>query len=395
VKINKRSARHWILLFQFFANVMCALFLRAWKREFRRGVVVLYGHKLNGNLLALYEALRERHSGEFEVVFLTLDRTYFHELTARGERCVLATSPACVGWLRRADALISDHGLHALMPLLLFSDMKFFDVWHGIPFKGFDADDFRPQHRYDEVWVSSPSVRALYIERFGFPAKIVHATGYARTDRLVNRSADVDAIRRDLGIEPTNTDRLVLFAPTWKQDARNRSLYPFGLDEQAFLSALSQLGERLGATFLLRAHLNSGDVANDAFERIVSVPHARYPDAERVLLASDILVCDWSSIAFDYLVLDRPTIFLDVEPPFAKGFSLDAGNRFGAIAGSMEQLLDLLERYLLDPTAYTREFAGKGAQVRARVYGDCADGHAAERCIARLSAALATGGSSR
>jgi CDP-glycerol glycerophosphotransferase len=95
------------------------------------------------------------------------------------------------------------------------------------------------------------------------------------------------------------------------------------------------------------------------------------------------------------LVLGRPTIFLDVEPPFAKGFSLDAGHRFGAIAGSMDQLLGLLERYLLDPAAYTREFAGKAAQVKARVYGDRADGHAAERCIARLSAVLARAGSSR
>src|SRR5690606_40302310 len=65
--------------------------------------------------------------------------------------------------------------------------LRFFDVWHGIPFKGFDADDFRVQHRYDECWVASPLLRDLYIQRFGFEPQRVVATGYARTDRSEER----------------------------------------------------------------------------------------------------------------------------------------------------------------------------------------------------------------
>lgn len=347
-------------------------------------------------MLAIYNALSSSADGDdVQVAFLTLDSDYARTIALNGISVVDAASPRSAVWLATANAMVTDHGLHAMLPLLWFSDLKFFDAWHGIPFKGFDGDDFRVQHRYDEMWVSSPLLQRMYVERFGFPADIVHVTGYARTDRLVRRDGDVAGIKRRLGLDPASVDKLVLFAPTWKQDARNRSLFPFGVGEEDFFNALSQLGARLGATFLMRAHLNSGPVAGRAFDRIVAVPFAHFPDTEEILLVSDILVCDWSSIAFDYLVLDRPTIFLDVEPPFAKGFSLDASHRFGAVVGDMDALIGRLEQFLLEPDRYAGEFSIKAQEIRSRVYDRYADGNATDRCVQRLRQHLVRGGSSR
>lgn len=393
MKIDKGNLSHYAWLAMFALNVALAIAFRPFRHRHGRRRVILYGHKLNGNLLAIQRQLRSMEQPGIEAVFLTLDPGYHRELSLRGEDCVLATSLQCVRWLAAADAVISDHGLHAMLPMQFLSDLKFFDVWHGIPFKGFDADDFRVQHRFDEVWVASPLLRSLYVDRFGFRPERVQVTGYARTDRLVRREEDVGEIRRQLGLQ--DPGKVVLFAPTWKQDAQHRSLFPFGVAEQAFLRALSDLGRRAGATFLIRAHLNSDAAADSGFDRIVHVPHATFPDTEAVLLASDILVCDWSSIAFDYLLLDRPTIFLDVEAPFAKGLSLDESHRFGALAGSMEELLRLLECYLAEPARYMETHSAKCAETREKVYGPCADGRSAERCIARLNHWLATDGSSR
>jgi CDP-glycerol glycerophosphotransferase len=393
MKIDRYNPLHWLWLALSATWSLTALIARHFRSPHAKSRVLLYGHKLSGNLLALYRRLRSDPA--FEVAFLTLDPDYHSELSQEGEVAVWAASPHCLAWLVTADALISDHGLHALRPLLGLSDLEFFDVWHGIPFKGFDGDDFRVQHKYDEVWVSSTFLRDIYINRFGFPDSIVHVTGYARTDRLVHQVEDPIAIKRRLGLDPCSGDKLVLFAPTWRQDARNRSLFPFDLNEQEFLGALSQLGRRIGATFLLRSHLNSGNVASQGFDRIVALPHAKFPDTEEILLVSDILVCDWSSIAFDYLVLDRPTVFLDVEAPFAKGLSLDAGQRFGAVVGNMDTLLERLEHYLIAPERYMQEFSAKCGEVKARVYGTYADGNATARCVARLGEHLATSGSSR
>ncbi len=395
MKIDRRSPRHWLYLLGFGFTVACAILVRPFLHRRSSGRALLYGHKLAGNLLAIQEQAVSHAREGMEVAFLTMDPIYHKQLRKRGIASVLACSPSAIRWLATADAVISDHGLHAMQPMLATTDVKFFDVWHGIPFKGFDRNDFRVQQRYSETWVASPLLASLYVERFGFDAGRVKVTGYARTDRLVRRKdANRSEIARRLGL-PHDCGQIVLFAPTWRQDDRSRSLFPFGVTAEAFFAALSTLAERTNATMVFRTHLNASlpAGATDAWPRLASLPSALHADTEEILLASDILVCDWSSIAFDFLLLDRPTIFLDVPPPFAKGLSLDAGYRFGALAKDMEAMLALLERYLIEPGLYRRDCGNRAAQVKSQIYGGFADGLATQRCLERLG--LATGGSSR
>ena len=390
MKIDKTNPAHWLLLTLFGVNVVAALLWRPFRKRSRPGprTVVLYGHKLSGNLLAIYRRLREAHRDEFRPVFLTMDSAYRRRLRAAGDEVCLATIPACARLLVSADTIVSDHGLHAMQPLLSLSDLKFFDVWHGIPFKGFDADDFRVQHRCDETWVTSPLLAELYTRRFGFdPAKVI-VTGYARTDPLVEPHETSAEIRHRLGLQHTEGQRLVLFAPTWKQDAQHRSLFPFGADGKEFLERLTEVCRRNGALLLFRAHLNAKDPVPLPADGVIPIPFADYPDTEAILQISDALICDWSSIAFDYLLLDRPTLFLDVEPPFRKGFSLGPEYRFGPVIKDLPELLSELERSLADPEGYRAEYGARHAAIRKQVYGSYADGRSAERCVQRLARSL-------
>jgi len=391
VKINKGNPVHWLYLVLFGLNVISTILGRPFRRKSNRKLVVLYGHRLTGNLAAIYEFIKAFPGLGMEVTFLALEPGYHRQLQAQGRSSVLALSPGCTRCLVRADAIISDHGLHALLPLLALSNIKFFDVWHGIPFKGFDPDDFRVQHHYDEVWVASPHLQRMYVQRFGFEAEKVQVTGYARTDPLVRPHESARQIRKRQGLPGER--KLVLFAPTWKQDSNNRDVLPFGLDGPTFYRELNDLALRLDSIIVMRAHLNTRDAAFSAsdHERIIQLPYARHPDTEGILLASDVLVCDWSSIAFDFLLLNRPTVFLDVEPPFAKGFSLGPEYRFGAIARDFPEMLSFLERYIDAPAEYIEEFSDRAAQIRHEIYGAFADGFAARRCVERLRAHLGSG----
>ena len=391
MKIDKRNPKHWLLLAGFGLQAVLGLALRPLLRS--RGTIVLYGHKLNGNLLALHRHLQAHPGMGLHPVYLSMDRDCLRELRAQGIDGRWACSPACAALLARAEALVSDHGLHALGPwrgAYQWLGLRFFDVWHGIPFKGFDADDFRLQHRYDETWVASDLCRELYVERFGFDPARVRATGYARTDRLVLRLDDQAALRESLGIPRGR--KTILFAPTWAQDDRGRSIFPFDCDEGAFMGALSAFAAAHDATVLLRSHLNTGDASAGEYPGVVALPGTRFPDTEAILLASDVLVCDWSSIAFDFLLLQRPTVFLDVPPPFRKGFSLGPEYRFGAIVGDLPGLMRQLETCVQEPEAYWRVHAGTHQSIRHEVYGDKADGHSAARCVARLQASLGVAG---
>lgn len=385
MKISKSRPLHWLYLAAFSLQALLGLCGRLFARRKGRRPVILYGHKLNGNLLGLYTHL-EFAAGEcFAPVFLTMDRAYHRELAAAGIDSCWACSPRCAALLARAAALVSDHGLHSLQPLHLHyrrAGLRLFDVWHGIPFKGFDADDFRVQHHYDEVWVASELNRKLYVERFGFKPECVAVTGYARTDKLLPPELKTREARDVLGLAPTG--KLILFAPTWAQDTQGRSIFPFGHSAAEFLNALSLLGRRHQATFALRTHLNSDDAGGADYPNIIRLPSSSHPDTEGILLASDLMICDWSSIAFDYLLLDRPTFFLDVPPPFRKGFSLGPEYRFGEVVQDLPALLESLESCLLQPEQYWQAHRERHQRIKQEVYGEAADGKAAERCVKRL-----------
>jgi CDP-glycerol glycerophosphotransferase len=215
------------------------------------------------------------------------------------------------------------------------------------------------------------------------PESKVCVTGYARTDRLVLHTENIAAVRSNLGLPAEG--KVVLFAPTWQQDTRGRSIYPFGADESTFLEALSSVARRHGATIATRAHLNTSTASGRSYEHVVAVPQGEFPDTEAVLLVSDVLVCDWSSISFDYMLLRRPTIFLDVPPPFRKGFSLGPEYRFGIIVKNVEGLLERLEEYLRDSDSYWAHAGQRHQDVLGRIYDRFADGRAGERCIERLA----------
>ncbi|WP_349342822.1 CDP-glycerol glycerophosphotransferase family protein [Marinobacter sp. MMG032] len=378
MKIKKNQLSHWLLLiFLGLLSFICLLFRLLKKKNFP--LIILYGHQLNGNLFAIYKSCPN-------AIFLTMDWTYYRKLRAQGVRCQWLCSFGAAKLVALASALISDHGLHSLewfVPMFRKTGLKFFDVWHGIPFKGFDSKDFKLQHQYDEIWVASPLHKELYTKRFGFSDKQVAVTGYPRTDDLVSFNADKTKIRKRLGLPLTGT--LILFAPTWAQDSKGRNVFPFGQTKREFLGALSAISKQHNATILVRTHLNTETEADSPQPGIISLPGSQWPDTESILQVSDILICDWSSIAFDFLLLDRPTFFLDVTPPFKKGFSLGPEYRFGSVINTLPDLLNQLDQTLASPDTYWRRYSEQHASVKHSVYGEWADGKATARCLDRIA----------
>lgn len=350
----------------------------------KKDVVLLYGHKLNSNLKGVYDYVNDLRDKKITLYFLTMDPVYYHELKESGVNVILATRLNTVFFLAKTKCIVSDHGLHSLNILLKVSDVKFVDVWHGIPFKGFDADDFKTQRQYDEVWVTSALLKKLYIEKFGFPPAIVFETGYARTDVLINQNVDIDLVKSSIGISDFNK-KVILFAPTWQQDENNRNIFPFSTSEESFFGALDTLCEKLSVLCVFRAHLNTAGLEGVKHKNILFAPHSQFPDTEDILLIGDVMVCDWSSIAFDFLLLDRPTVFLDIPAPFKKGFSLDESYRFGEIVKDFSSMLLVVEESITEPYLYWQKHGKKAQKIKRLLYDDTADGFSGKRCFDRLN----------
>ncbi len=156
MKVDKRNPYHWLLLMQqglYTLLASCTRYL--WPRR-GKPVVVLYGHQLSGNLKALYDEWNLTRRQNFECYFLSLDPRYSKDLRKDGIQVLQCCRLGDMLLVGRASAIITDHGLHAMRSFLTLTDIYFIDVWHGIPYKGFTSENFRVQHRYREIWVSSP-----------------------------------------------------------------------------------------------------------------------------------------------------------------------------------------------------------------------------------------------
>lgn len=361
--------------------------LRLIRRTTKKRTVILYGHKLHGNLNAIYEYSLTNHTTlqNIEVFFLTMDPLYFSDIKYKNN-ILFALNPIDLLKTVLSECIISDHGLHLLQLLLKFTEIKFVDVWHGIPFKGFTAEDFTLQRQYDETWVSSKLLRRLYIDTFGFQKDRVYATGYGRTDLVLGYHSTSLQIREKLNI-PIDK-KVILFAPTWKQDKKNRDEIPFNLTQEHFLNSLENFAANNNAFLIIRYHLNSKQGGNFDNQNVLHLPLQKHPNSEELLAVTDVLITDWSSIAFDMMVLNKPIIFLDVPPPFKNGFSLPPDYRVGDLVKNLQELLESLSEACLAEDRYLHKYDNDYQRVKALVYDDTLDGKSTDRYISQLQKLL-------
>lgn len=385
MKINRQNPLHWYYLALQGLFTLAAILLRPFVRGQREHMVILYGHHFSGHLAAIYRRWRARELPHLTLYFLSLHPSPVTNVSDFKVNVLLCRSLRDMLMLARASAMVTDHGLHLMRPLLHFTDIVLIDVGHGIPFKGYDEENFRLRRRYyTEIWTSSRGISEIYSTKCGCE-NLVRSVGSARTDRLLAPNAAAGAFREHFQLEPRVP--VILYAPTWQQDDMERSLLPFGQSPEAFLESCSALCTNEACYFVFRSHQNAS-FPQIHHERVIFCPQSEYPDTEEILLDTDILISDWSSIVFDFLVLDRPTIFLDVPLPFAKGCTLGPEYRFGRVVADMTTLLQALTAYVRTPSQYMDEYGEAHRAVKSFLYDDNADGHASDRCLERLQTLL-------
>lgn len=134
---------------------------------------------------------------------------------------------------------------------------------------------------------------------------LVSSTGYdgdvliieqPRNARLFKRGLR-EATRNRLGIKPDQ--KVILYAPTWRTTTLESPRGTEYLLDPHRLSAIS------GCIVLVRSH-HMTDFESNNSKSVIDVTHE--PRIEDLMLASDLLLSDYSSVFFDYALLGRPMI---------------------------------------------------------------------------------------
>ncbi|GAA2981900.1 hypothetical protein GCM10010447_08100 [Streptomyces fulvorobeus] len=325
----------------------------------RRGSVVFESHmgKCYGDSpRALYEEVRRQG--------LRLHCVWSYESSPQGfpadARLVRRWSWRYLWALARAEYWVDNQGFP--QNLRKRPGTTYLQTWHGSAYKrmGFDETRVRMQNapqrrrlqeavrRFDHFLVRSAHDVHTLARAYRLPADRLLATGYPRNDALLAARARDEsegrlprpALAAALGIP--DHKKVVLYAPTFRGGPGKRKRRRLPLD-------VARFAERFGDeyTLLVRAHYLEAarlPVCPPGTVLDVSAHH----DVTELLTLADALITDYSSIMFDYVLLDRPVVLF---APDLDAYAAARGSYFdlrekapGPLVETEEELFAVLGR---------------------------------------------------
>lgn len=353
----------------------------------KRNRVVLnngLSHNYSDNPKAVAECLLREHPGEFEIIFAVDDPERHRFLEERGIRPVRFRSPVYFYYAVTAAVYLTNNGGYSYLPRR--KGQLVIETWHGGgAYKRCGICEYRNKRigrcemrmaagNLDIFLSTSKRATAIYSENFLLPHDTFWEIGMPRNDGLVHADpAAHEAIRGRLGI--ADKESLVLFAPTFRRSDGGYTEAPasisYGIDSARVCAALER---RFTGTwrFAFRFHPGIRDRGSPPEGSVLNV--SDYGDMQELLLAADVLITDFSSSMWDFMLTGRPCFLFmpDFEccereigffsPPSEWPFSMAHSN------GELERtILDFSE------SGYARDCAEHYAAL-----GGCETGRAAQ-----------------
>lgn len=258
------------------------------------------------------------------------------------------------------------------------------NTMHGVPLKkmGFDfADDF-PNEKAKELfqekinrwdYVISPSKYVSNIIRSAFNyTKEILEFGYPRNDELLRDNTEqVNRVRETLEIP--NGKKVIVYAPTW----RERGVLDVQIDFDRWEREFSD-----EYVLVVRYHhYNSATIAKTKYTDFVLNGNIAEVSVNDVMAAADVLITDYSSIMFDYSLLNKSLLFYVYDSEeYAndlRGMYFDLQEEFPEICFEQEEDLIAALHGIEELSRYSEKIALK--------FNEFDDGKASERVAKFIS----------
>lgn len=179
---------------------------------------------------------------------------------------------------------------------------------------------------WDVLLSGSPYATASFRSAFRFTGRILEE-GYPRNDLFSWPDAGerVRHTRQRLGLDGDQRT-IILYAPTFRDDNRPDANWRHDLQLD-----IARLADELADDHVLIVRFHP--LVRESMTSLITahpdfvIDGSSYNDIQELLLISDVLITDYSSVFFDYSVLQRPILFftydLDRYRDELRGFYLD------------------------------------------------------------------------
>lgn len=349
-----------------------------------------HGKYYSDNPRAIYEYLKENYP-HFKM-YWSVDPRFFKTSKHYEIKIVKRFSIRWLYFMNRAKYWVSNSRLPLWIPKP--NKTVYIQTWHGTPLKklALDMEEvhmpgtttekykknfIRESSKWDYLVSPNSYSTEIFKSAFKFNKNIIE-TGYPRNDFLVknNKKSEILKIKDELGL-PFNK-KIILYAPTWRDNqyyAKGRYKFEIPMD-------LEVLKENLSHEYIiiLRMHyLVAENLQLSKYQGFV-YDFSNHEDIRDLYLISDVLITDYSSVFFDYAILNRPIIFyvFDIEEYRDKlrGFYFNFEKEApGPLVKTTEQLINVIKRIETDKTY------NKKLEIFRNKFCYLEDGNASKRVV--------------
>lgn len=275
--------------------------------------------------------------------------------------------------LQSSKLVIIDYNNFVISKFPHRKGVKVLEIWHATAaLKNFGncvQRDYEIKN-YDYAIANSDFYKGVYAQAFNLPEENVLVTGIPNNDKIFDDHFVQDTKARLLEKYPVLANKKVItYAPTF----RGRISTYF---KEAKID-LARVHQALGEDYVIiyKAHPL---IAGSAYE---NNPHVLFIEEEpisSIFCITDVLITDYSAIAVDWMVFDKPIIaYVPDFKSYSKkpGLTIDYLQEFpGAVTFNEGELIQALQA--TDSTSYQKE----RALFFKKTYNYC-DGKATERVL--------------
>lgn len=370
------------------------------------------GYRFADNAAAFFLYCAEELGDSIDLVWISRRSHIVSALRTRGYRAHWIWSPRGILYCLRARVYLFDCFSKDINFWLSRNALKV-NLWSGVPLKTFERDINTPGSRYYSLFHGPRPVRWLlrmampwHVERlsqlictapvtqkiicsaFDVPESKVAITGYPRNDLFFRKTAAAAQVTQSLpeafaqALEQNK--RILLYLPTFRDSGK-----PYFNFDWARLNAL--LAEH-DAILFYKFHPVDRSKFDEHYPNIAELPSAI--DVYQILGDTDALISDYSSIIFDYLLLNKPIIYYipDLDDFLSSSRELNFDFKeisVGPLCYTFEDLLEAIPLALAGTAA-----ADPGTPSRAEVtklLHSHIDGNACERVLQNVMTTVLRG----
>lgn len=303
---------------------------------------------LTGNLYFVYEELYKRDLN-LQIKLILSERidnkkTIFNLLTTAYH---FATS----------KVILIDDFYPLIYPLNIRKSSDLVQVWHAAgAFKTFGfsrtgrpggpSSKSRNHRNYTKATVSSEGVREHYAEGFGITVDKVYPTGVPRSDIFFDEQYKKHVKATLYEKYPFIKDKkVILFAPTFRGNGQGSAYFPF--HKLDFKKLYENLSDEYVFLFKIHPFVNNK----------LSIPYeyadffydlSSFREINDLLLVTDLLITDYSSVCFEFALLNKPMLFFgfDVEDYVrTRDFYYDFFEFIpGPLVRSTDEIIDVIKK---------------------------------------------------